>query len=118
MDGNGLHELNNSRGHLAGDEMLKYVAESILDIFGKADSYRVGGDEYVVFVADTDEYDIVKMIDDLRDRLEAKGFYVAVGLECRDKDVLNMSHLIINAEAKMFKDKNKFYEDRKRRSRS
>ncbi len=118
MDGNGLHELNNSKGHIAGDEMLKFIAGSIIDIFGQADSYRVGGDEYVVFVADTDEYDIVKMVDELKDRLEPKGFYVAYGVECRDKEALDMNSLIINAESKMFKDKHRFYEDRKRKSRS
>ena len=47
LDVNGLHELNNTRGHAAGDEMLKTVAAKVRDIFGEKYSYRVGGDEFV-----------------------------------------------------------------------
>ena len=118
MDGNGLHELNNSKGHYAGDDMLKLIADNIKELFGKNDSYRVGGDEFVIFVADTDEYEIVKMLDEFKDRLAEKDFYVAVGIECRSREGLDMSNLIIKAESKMYKDKNRFYEERKIRMRS
>ena len=30
IDANGLHELNNERGHEAGDLMLRFVAESLI----------------------------------------------------------------------------------------
>lgn len=52
LDVNGLHELNNTRGHAAGDEMLKTVAAKVRDIFGEKYSYRVGGDEFVAFAMD------------------------------------------------------------------
>ena len=52
LDVNGLHELNNTRGHAAGDEMLKTVAAKVRDIFGEEYSYRVGGDEFVAFAMD------------------------------------------------------------------
>ena len=39
LDVNGLHELNNTRGHAAGDEMLKTVAAKVRDIFGEEYSY-------------------------------------------------------------------------------
>ena len=72
----------------------------------------------MIFVADTDEYEIVKILDEFKDRLAKKDFYVAVGIECRSRDGLDMSNLIIKAESKMYKDKNRFYEERKIRMRS
>ena len=48
-DANGLHEMNNSEGHPAGDRMLREVAEVMQRFFGPEHTYRVGGDEFVVF---------------------------------------------------------------------
>lgn len=52
VDVNGLHELNNTKGHNAGDVMLKTVAQEMVRQFGIKDSYRIGGDEFVAFVVD------------------------------------------------------------------
>ena len=35
IDINDLHELNNTKGHKAGDEMLQYIAEVMRKQFGK-----------------------------------------------------------------------------------
>ena len=43
IDANGLHELNNERGHEAGDLMLRFVAESLMEQFPKGSLCRVGG---------------------------------------------------------------------------
>ena len=49
MDANGLHEINNTLGHAAGDEMLVYIGNSLKTLFGTRDTYRIGGDEFTVF---------------------------------------------------------------------
>lgn len=58
IDANGLHELNNERGHEAGDLMLRFVAESLMEQFPKGSLYRVGGDEFVVFPAPVEGADL------------------------------------------------------------
>ena len=55
IDVNGLHELNNKEGHMAGDEMLKYVARILAEYFEKAHCFRVGGDEFVAFLFHDDD---------------------------------------------------------------
>lgn len=45
-DVNGLHEMNNTQGHEAGDEMLKSVASGLKEIFGAENSYRIGRAEF------------------------------------------------------------------------
>lgn len=49
IDANGLHEINNARGHLAGDQMLRFIADTLKVSFGEEALYRIGGDEFVVF---------------------------------------------------------------------
>ena len=44
----GLHEINNHLGHKAGDGMLCAVAGAMQRMFPLADTYRIGGDEFVV----------------------------------------------------------------------
>ena len=34
-DVNGLHELNNTKGHEAGDKMLRFVSEKLMELFRK-----------------------------------------------------------------------------------
>jgi diguanylate cyclase (GGDEF) domain len=50
IDANGLHKLNNTQGHAAGDAMLQYLAEQMVYRFGREDVYRIGGDEFMIFL--------------------------------------------------------------------
>lgn len=51
-DVNGLKEVNDLRGHLAGDEMLKDFAETLSACFGPHEIFRVSGDEFVIICED------------------------------------------------------------------
>ncbi len=51
FDVNGLKEVNDNLGHLAGDQLLKSAATVIKDGFeGYGNCYRYGGDEFVVIL--------------------------------------------------------------------
>lgn len=51
IDINGLKEMNDNRGHLAGDGLIREVAAIIRDILGKSgECYRIGGDEFAAIV--------------------------------------------------------------------
>ena len=47
-DVNGLKEINDTRGHKAGDAYIKTASSVICDIFKRSPVYRIGGDEFVV----------------------------------------------------------------------
>lgn len=49
-DINGLKEINDTEGHQAGDEYIRRCAKLICDIFAHSPVFRIGGDEFVVFV--------------------------------------------------------------------
>ena len=56
FDINGLKEINDSVGHIAGDELIKGAANCIKSIFGKhGECYRIGGDEFWAIIESDDE---------------------------------------------------------------
>lgn len=51
MDINGLKTINDSHGHIAGDELIIAAAHAIARTFSSlGDCYRIGGDEFAVIV--------------------------------------------------------------------
>lgn len=111
-DLNGLHELNNTKGHEAGDKMLRFVAEKMEEQFGKNNTYRIGGDEFVSFVIDGNTDDIQKKIDMIVESAKERKYYVSVGYDtefCADMD---MGTLINSAEMRMYEAKKQFYQQK------
>lgn len=61
-DVNDLKHINDSEGHNAGDELIKGVAAELMKVFGKRNTYRVGGDEFSIIIRNCYE---AKIRDDL-----------------------------------------------------
>ncbi|GAB6842703.1 diguanylate cyclase (GGDEF)-like protein [Methylorubrum rhodinum] len=53
LDLDGFKVVNDTRGHLVGDRLLKEVAARLLDVCGSHGVFRLGGDEFAVVVRDT-----------------------------------------------------------------
>ena len=55
VDINGLKQVNDLDGHLAGDELINTIAQTIRTVLRPYDVVgRLGGDEFAVFAADLD----------------------------------------------------------------
>ena len=53
LDVDGLKKVNDTRGHPAGDQLLRQLANAILSATRAADrGYRIGGDEFALILAD------------------------------------------------------------------
>lgn len=119
IDVNGLHELNNAKGHELGDRMLQYIADCVKESFGEDYSYRIGGDEFVAFIPDV-EHEIVSVkLQKMNEMIEREGYHVAIGSDTLAKAELVMDSIIKSAETNMYKAKSQFYKggnrDRRRR---
>lgn len=109
IDVNGLHELNNSSGHEAGDNMLKTVAAQIRKMFGEQYTYRIGGDEFLAFASDMEKETAERLGKELTEVLEQQNIYVSVGVQWQEH-VPSINTLIKAAEKNMYAKKTAFYE--------
>ena len=110
MDVNGLHELNNSAGHDAGDRMLKTAAAWFQAVFGDPYAYRIGGDEFLAFSLDIAEAEVLRMAQEVEGALADEGYHVSIGVQWQ-REVPSVSRLIRAAEEKMYAQKRAYYQD-------
>ena len=111
IDVNGLHELNNEKGHNYGDKMLKHIANEVKNAFADELTYRIGGDEFIAFIPDKTEEDLKIMIHEMIEKIEMANYHVAVGYEIEKLSYLFLDNLIKTAESKMFRDKKQYYKN-------
>lgn len=109
IDANGLHDLNNSRGHYAGDQMLRFIADTLKVQFGGEHIYRIGGDEFVVFSHGMTEDELNKCLSGFHEALQRNDYHAAVGTCVYGFD-MSVDDLIRNAEKEMYEAKRKYYE--------
>lgn len=64
--------VNDTYGHAMGDEVLKYLAASMLEITRKEDvCCRFGGEEFVMLLPETDRHEAFQVAERLRRKLES-----------------------------------------------
>lgn len=108
-DANGLRELNNTKGHDAGDELLCAIARQMRKSFGEKDTYRIGGDEFVAFVPDGTTNEALHKLERMQQKLASKGFSVSYGVSVAEAATANMRSLVRAAEKEMYKQKYAFH---------
>jgi len=109
VDVNGLHELNDTKGHKAGDAMLQTIAGYVRELFGGRDSYRIGGDEFLVYAVDLSRETIEEKARELNMRVIEAGYHVAIGCAYRDAWMIDMNALTMEAEKNMYREKDEYY---------
>ena len=108
-DVNGLHEINNTQGHDAGDRMLIKTANAMKKHFGEAHLYRIGGDEFVSIQLDN-EPDVAGAIEKIGREIAEDNYHMSFGVCRQDKAALDTPSLIRQAEEAMYREKTAYYE--------
>ena len=106
-DADGLHALNNEKGHFAGDAFLKLCGKVLKDGFGE-DCYRIGGDEFVAFTESMDEAGVRAALEKIARQLDAEHYHMSFGI-CSLREGMDISDMIRNAEQEMYRNKNAYY---------
>ena len=112
VDINGLKTANDTSGHAAGDELIRGTADCMRKCFGRFGKlFRIGGDEFVAFTIDQSEDKIRELIHEIIQKIEEKGYHIAIGFDVAKTRHLDLEGLIDSAEKKMLNDKNLYYKN-------
>lgn len=107
-DINNLKEINDTKGHVAGDEYICGACNIICDVFKHSPVFRVGGDEFAVIAQGKDYLNIDELISAIakinRDNAQAAGITFAYGMAKYDKD-RSVSAVFERADMQMYQNK-------------
>ena len=111
IDMNGLKAINDLEGHAAGDEYIKKACAMLCEIFDHSPVFRVGGDEFVVFLRGDDFSNRNELMKKLRDQIlenqhSGSGPVMASGMaEYVPKTDSLVSEIFDRADKEMYKNK-------------
>ena len=115
IDLDGLKAINDSGGHMRGDEVLRALGAVIRTSIRTADSaYRYGGDEFVVLLPETDIVGAFVVAEKIRGGAEEAGMLmsgpepvtsVSIGLVSHPEDGLSAEELMSAADRAMYQAK-------------
>lgn len=109
-------QYNDKYGHMAGDLLLKDVAQTLIQIFNAPGDLvcRYGGEEFCVVMPDSNKAKVLKLADELRKKVESKSFFLrrektsitlSVGIAMFPKDAQVKEELIQKADQALYKAK-------------
>ena len=115
-DLNGLKHINDTQGHKAGDEYIRAASSLICNIFSHSPVFRVGGDEFVVFIGGgsfNDRYTLFeKLHSQVLENIKSKnGPVIAAGMAYYERSSdKTVSDVFSRADTKMYENKGRLKE--------
>ena len=116
LDLDGFKRINDSLGHLAGDELLVSFAERIRDVLLPNEFFaRLGGDEFALLSAPNQ--DVEHLVDELADRVVSAGTYavktrageariaITAGIALAPRDSADQQDLMAKADLALYEAK-------------
>ncbi len=121
VDVNGLKVTNDKYGHDTGDKLIVSISEAIGESIRDDDFVaRIGGDEFVVVLYNTEKEDIEVIIQRIHQNISIKNEHVdfdisaSIGYLIVDEDTkkLGVEHILAKADEHMRINKSKFYSNK------
>lgn len=105
-DINGLKEENDTKGHEAGDRLIRQSAAVLSEVSGADHVFRMGGDEFLLIVPHVSEKQAECILRDLRRRYDADGISIALGCVVHTSPFEDIDAIISETDRKMYQNKN------------
>lgn len=110
LDLDGFKFINDLHGHMAGDEALRTLAKDLIESFGHDQIIgRNGGDEFVVFMKDTEPEQAEKVIKAFSNKVktftydgETHAFSVSIGYTIYKGDGIPLSRLFHQSDTALY----------------
>lgn len=111
IDVDNLKNLNDNKGHLAGDKAIRIVGKSIRESIRKQDiAIRYGGDEFFILLANTKKAIVEKVINRIKENIRKRGkkenirIEISAGTACSNS-IYKLEKVITMADYNMYKEK-------------
>ena len=109
FDINYLKETNDTKGHLAGDELIRTCAECISSCFGDL-CYRLGGDEFAAIIKDHTRESVQAMVDAFENTVREKNVSISFGgAYTENAKGYDVKLLVSEADKRMYERKKKIH---------
>lgn len=105
-DLNGLKEINDQKGHDAGDKAIVQTAQTLKSVFGKRHVYRLGGDEFIAVLPNITHPAFQKLLETAKSQL---GTTASLGTTISGTKDTDFESLLKAADAQMYENKRQYY---------
>ena len=105
-DLNGLKEINDQKGHDAGDKFIVQAAQTLKSVFGKRHVYRLGGDEFIAVLPNITHPAFRKLLETAKSQL---GATASLGTTISGTKDTDFESLLKAADVEMYENKKQYY---------
>ncbi len=113
-DLNGLKQVNDTQGHAAGDAYIREACRQICDQYKHSPVYRIGGDEFVVFLEGTDYEQRNELLESLDSQMtenaKGGGAVIAAGMAEYEAADVHLHDVFSRADERMYERKKQLKE--------
>ena len=110
IDMNQLKVINDSNGHLAGDQALLTISRCLFEaVSSKQSVYRIGGDEFVIICKRTTKEELDAIVNNIRKNVGKTTYSCSIGFSFDKDGTRNHNDMIKESDEMMYKDKANFY---------
>lgn len=110
VDMNGLKIINDTGGHLAGDEALITIAHCLSKSAKvKQSIYRIGGDEFVIICRKTSEEELNQLVASIKENVSQTNYSCSIGYCYSQNGAKELDDMIKESDEMMYQDKAKYY---------
>ncbi len=114
----GLKLINDTQGHLAGDELLMRTYRCLCEIFPRESVFRIGGDEFLVLDSHVGEDEQNARVQRLKEILPEHDLNLAVGTIWEKQCNGRIIELMKQADERMYEEKAAYYSTRRNNRRN
>ena len=120
IDMNGLKEINDRRGHVAGDEALTTLGLCFTRSLKLRESgYRIGGDEFAIVCRRTSQTEMKELVRRIQNCVDETDYSCSIGYSYAEDGEKTVDEMLKEADDMMYYNKARYYEesgrDRRRR---
>ena len=112
IDMNGLKVINDTMGHVAGDEALSTLALCFRRALkNRQFGYRVGGDEFIILCRQTSQSEMMELIKRIESNVNETKYNCAIGYSYSENGKKPVEEMLKESDMMMYATKERYYKE-------